>query len=124
MAKAVMGRNTKPSTLEYEPQPAMASEPKVLMLDCTTTLAMAMMEFCTPEGTPWEVIFFSRGRSKPMRLISSRYGPSDRVSLMMHRTALTTWLITVATAAPATPISMAPTNSRSRATLTTDEITR
>ena len=42
------GRNTKPSTLEYEPQPAMASEPKVLMLDCTTTLAMAMMEFCTP----------------------------------------------------------------------------
>ena len=50
----------------------MASEPKVLMLDCTTTLAMAMMEFCTPEGMPCAVICLSIGSSKRMRLGTSR----------------------------------------------------
>ena len=68
--KLVMGRNAKPSILEYAPQPAMAMEPKALMLDCTTTLAKAMMELDTPEGRPyWMIILriFQFIRSSLMR---------------------------------------------------------
>ena len=102
--KAVMGRKTKPSTLAYAPQPAIASAPKALILLCTTTLAMEIMEFCTPEGIPWPAICRSMGRSNRIRRKTTRSGPVERSSLKKHSAALTAWLITVAIAAPATPI--------------------
>ena len=39
-----------PSILEKAPTPAIAISPNELMLDCTTTLASAIIEFCTPDA--------------------------------------------------------------------------
>lgn len=82
---------------------------------------MEIMEFCTPDGTPWPVIWRSMGPSKRMRLNTTRSGPVDRRSLIKHMTALTAWLMTVATAAPATPIWSGPTKIRSKITFTIEE---
>ena len=50
--KLVMGKNAKPSSLEYVPQAATASLPNVLMFACTITFARLMTQFCTPDGSP------------------------------------------------------------------------
>jgi len=57
--KQVIGRKPNPSTLEYAPHPATASLPKLLILDCTTTFAMAITEFWMPAGRPLDTICFS-----------------------------------------------------------------
>ena len=62
--KQVTGKKAKPSTLLYAAQPAMAWEPKALMLACTMTFASEMTEFCTPEGRPWATTALRVGPSK------------------------------------------------------------
>ena len=71
-AKALMGMKAKPSSFTKAPLPAMAAAPNTLTLDWTMTLAKAITEFCTPEGTPMRSISFRMFLSRQMPLRVTR----------------------------------------------------
>ena len=122
--KAFTGMKAKPSSLTKAPLPAMAAEPKTLTLDCTITFAKAMTEFCTPEGRPMRSISFSSGLSRQRPLMLTRQAPWARDSRKKASPADSPWAMTVASAAPRTPMFMGPTKRISSTTLVTEEMIR
>ena len=124
IVKLVIGRKPNPSIFEYAPQPAIATSPKELIFDCTTTFANAIIEFCTPDGRPTLIICQSSLPWKRILLIYSLYGSLVNISRRRQSSALANCEITVAIAAPPTPELNTAMNTRSSTRLTTDDTMR
>ena len=119
--KQVTGRNTNPSILEYEPQPAIAIFPNALIFDCTNTFARAITEFWKPEGTPFWMIWLKLGPSKRILPTCSWYSSFVRIKWIIQRIALVNWEIAVARAADPTPLPRPAIKNISSTTLMQEE---
>ena len=115
---------TKPSMLWAAAAPAMAALPKLLMVDCTTTLATLNTMLCTPVGRPTVMIRRSGSGERRKRRISRCRGPCSRTRMHTTIKAAMPWLITVARPTPATLISNTITKIRLSTTFTRPEAVR
>ena len=102
----------------------MAISPKALILDCTTTLASAITEFCSPEGRPYCRISRVISPSKRTSRHLTWYSLGMPISRRRHSATLTNCERMVASAAPSTPMPRPAISRISNATLVTEEVTR
>ena len=103
---------------------ATAPEPSRFTDACRMTLPMAVIENCSPIGKPIFKRIFTCSRSS---FASSRVKHNKRNRLRTNNRQQKPEMaceITVATAAPATPIGITTTSSKSSTTLMTDESTK
>ncbi len=103
---------------------ATAPEPSVLVALWRITLPMAVTEYCSPMGTPMPhsiLILWPSGlhSSRRIRRISNFFTMNSR-----QQAPDTPWEITVAQAAPCTPIWRFTMKKRSSPTFRKDDITR
>ena len=117
--KEKFGIMAKPSTLMIITLAAMIISPKLLVRDCTTTMAREKMACVSPEGSPSRItvkIFFLSGLR--YSFFMSKRAVIFR-SLSIHNMADTSCAMTVASATPATSICNPATNHTSSTILST-----
>ena len=87
------GDGQKAEALDLGVSPAAGHRhfPNLLMLDWTTTLAKAMIEFWKPAGRPLTVIWRSMSGSKRIMRGTIRYSAWVRKSRDRHSRALMNW---------------------------------
>ena len=90
---------------------------------CSTMEPMAVIEYCNPVGTPMPMSLFtqvlSSFQSRRVRTIRSQWR-----MYLTHSSEETACEITVAHAAPSTPMPKDTINSKSSTTLSSEQMTR
>ena len=103
---------------------ATTTDPRPLTEVCSRMLPMAVMDSCSPMGSPMpssRAMWSSRGR----RSSRDRCSRGKRFQINTRQaTPDNAWEITVAQAAPATPMGMTRMRNRSRPMLSTEAITK
>ena len=103
---------------------ATAMVPRPFTAVCIITEPMAVMENCKPMGTPMPISRRAKiGRKRRSSFCMRRMGKRF-TSMMTHPTPEASWLMMVASAAPATPIWNTRMNRRSSAIFTREVMAR